>query len=318
MNWGTTMKYTIEGFSQAEALKFRRTEMANGKERVVALDCVDLHILRWIVDFWPRMKKVEIGGEQYGWLRYEALLEDYPLLGIKKRMLALRLKKMVDFGILTHKTVRCDGTFSYYGFGPNYVRLIDDRRDEDVDIRSDGTKAQSENPRQSIDHPSQKIDEGYAIDCPPLVNKLTTPSQKIDEQINPSTKDPSTSNPSTNIHTALCSSNNSYKEIKKKVSKSFDELIDGFTDNEDLRNSLRGFLQSKFVIWRKQNKVLTSPVLEADLTRLADMSSDPYEMKMIVDKAVSRGGDLFYSLTDSEKPYVKDEADLRWEANGGF
>lgn len=118
--------------------------------------------------------------------------------------------------------------------------------------------------------------------------------------------------------TALCSSNNSSMGIKKKVSKSFDELIDGFTDNEDLRSSLRGFLQSKFVIWRKQNKVLTSPVLEADLTRLAGMSSDPYEMKMIVDKAVSRGGDLFYSLTDSEKPYVKDEADIRWEANGGF
>jgi len=72
------MRYTIEGFSQTEAIKFRRTETVKrknprtgvyeDKETVVTLDCTDLVILRWLVDFWPRMIKVEIGGGQYAWL----------------------------------------------------------------------------------------------------------------------------------------------------------------------------------------------------------------------------------------------------------
>lgn len=159
------MRYTIEGFSQAEAVKFRRTEIVkdskgNEKEKVVTLDCTDLVILRWLVDFWPGMMKVEIGGKQYAWLSYKHAIEDMPLLGIKKGMFALRLKKLVDFGILTHKTVKSGGTFSYYGFGPAYMRLAD------------------------TDH-VQDVEEGVS-------NILDTPAQNISDQINQSIKDPST------------------------------------------------------------------------------------------------------------------------------
>ena len=47
------MKYTIEGFNQKEVL-----ELGN-------LDVIDLVILRWIVDFEPKMAKKEIDGEIY-------------------------------------------------------------------------------------------------------------------------------------------------------------------------------------------------------------------------------------------------------------
>lgn len=166
------MRYTIEGFSQIEALKFKRIEIVkdskgNDKEKVVTLDCTDLVILRWFVDFWPNMMKVEIDGRQYAWLSYKAAIEDMPLLGIKKAMFALRLKKMVDFGILSHQTVTNGGTFSYYGFGPEYMRLVD-----------------SNHAKQS-DDPLQNIVEGVS-------NKLETPLQKISDQIDPNTKDPST------------------------------------------------------------------------------------------------------------------------------
>ena len=161
------MRYTIEGFSQTEAIKFRHMEIVNGKEKVVTLDCTDLVILRWFVDFWPNMMKVEIGGRQYAWLSYKALIEDMPLIGIKKGMLALRLKKLVGFGILSHQTVKSGGTFSYYGFGPEYVRLVD-----------------TNHAQQSSD-PAQDFSEG-------VPNKLDTPQQKISDQIDSSTKDPST------------------------------------------------------------------------------------------------------------------------------
>lgn len=164
------MRYTIEGFSQTEAIKFRHTEIVNGKEKVVTLDCTDLVILRRFVDFWPNMMKVEIGGRQYAWLSYKALIEDMPLIGIKKGMLALRLKKLVSFGILSHQTVKSGGTFSYYGFGPEYARLIDT------------------NHAKEVSDPAQDFSEG-------VPNKLDTPQQKISDQIDSSTKDPSTRKP---------------------------------------------------------------------------------------------------------------------------
>lgn len=171
------MRYTIEGFSQIEAVKFRRTETVKrknqrtgeyeDKEALVALDCTDLVILRWFVDFWPNMMKVEIGGVQYAWLSYKDAIKDMPLLGVKKAAFALRLKKMVSFGILSHKTVKSNGTFSYYGFGPEYGRLID-----------------TDHAQQNSDH-AQNINEG-------VHKKLETPAQNFSDQIDSSTKDSST------------------------------------------------------------------------------------------------------------------------------
>lgn len=170
------MRYTIEGFSQTEAVKFRRTEIVNGKEKTVALDCTDLVILRWFVDFYPNMMKVEVGGHQYAWINYQALIEDMPLLGIKKGMLAIRLKKLVSFGILKHRTVKNGGTFSYYGFGSEYARLVDT------------------NHTQQVGDPTQNISEGVR-------NKLETPTQNISDQIDSSTKDPSTKDNQEREHT---------------------------------------------------------------------------------------------------------------------
>lgn len=174
------MRYTIEGFSQTEAIKFRRTEtikrknprtgVYEDKETVVALDCTDLVILRWLVDFWPRMIKVEIGGVQYAWLSYKDAIKDMPLLGVKKAAFALRLKKMVSFGILTHKTVKSNGTFSYYGFGPEYMRLADTDR-------------------------AREIYEGEQNSVEGVHKILDTPTQNFSDQIDSSTKDSSTRKP---------------------------------------------------------------------------------------------------------------------------
>lgn len=117
------MKYTIEGFSQEAALKMQTTITENDKTKTIRLDCTDLLILRWIVDFYPSMHKTTIEGAEYAWVSYDGLLEDMPLLNIGKRALFDRLKKMEQLGILTHKTVTRKGTFSFYGFGENYKLL---------------------------------------------------------------------------------------------------------------------------------------------------------------------------------------------------
>jgi hypothetical protein len=119
------MKYTIMGFSQEVAL-------FNG------LDINDLSILRWIVDFYPKMMRVEIEGGQYVWVNYTALTEDMPLLGMKKDALYRRLQKMVEAGVLKHKTVKQGGTYSYYSFGANYPSLIETKKQEGTVQKSEG------------------------------------------------------------------------------------------------------------------------------------------------------------------------------------
>ena len=118
------MKYTIEGFSQEYALTLKATVQEDSKEKNICIDCVDLVILRWFVDFYPSMKKTNIDGQQYAWVNYQTLLDDLPLLNIGKKMLTNRFKKLVYFNLLTHTTLRDGGTYSYYGFGENYMRLI--------------------------------------------------------------------------------------------------------------------------------------------------------------------------------------------------
>lgn len=118
------MKYTLEGFSQEAALSMRATITEGGRTKTIKLDLIDLTIIRWIIDFYPNMKKTIIEGAEYVWLDYSTFVEDMPLLALSNQSLYKRCMKMVRLGILKHKTVRSKGTFSYYAFGPEYSRLV--------------------------------------------------------------------------------------------------------------------------------------------------------------------------------------------------
>lgn len=100
------------------------TVTEGGRTKTIKLDIIDLTIIRWIVDFYPNMKKTLIEGTEYVWLDYSTFVEDMPLLALSNQSLYKRCMKMVRLGILRHKTVRSKGTFSYYAFGPEYSRLV--------------------------------------------------------------------------------------------------------------------------------------------------------------------------------------------------
>lgn len=131
------MKFTIEGFSQeyAATLKKKIEVKQRGvvKEKEIKIDCTDLVILRWFVDFFPDMKKMIIDGKEYAWLTHKKMLNDLPLLDISKRACIERMHKLVEFGILDYKLVKDGGTFSLYGFGVNYMNLV---RSNEGGIRS--------------------------------------------------------------------------------------------------------------------------------------------------------------------------------------
>lgn len=156
------MKYTIHGFSQQEAVKFKKNIIdKNDKEKEIKIDCTDLLILRWFVDFYPKMMKVEIDGVQYAWVQYQKILQDLPLLDIKKQALFDRLKKLCEFEILKHKTIKVNGTFSYYGYGERYGALIDTectQIQEGVYSTNEGVSSQSNKGECST---KEQIDKSF-------------------------------------------------------------------------------------------------------------------------------------------------------------
>jgi uncharacterized phage protein (TIGR02220 family) len=118
------LKYTIEGFCQEYALTLKKTVPTRGGEKTIKIDCTDLVILRWLVDFYPNMKKMTVDGKEYVWLAHKKMLEDLPLLDITKRACIERMQKLVEFEILEYKLVKEGGTFSLYCFGKNYINLV--------------------------------------------------------------------------------------------------------------------------------------------------------------------------------------------------
>ena len=124
------MKNKVYGFNQEEALKIKkRTVDANGKVKDLSLDFIDLVILRWFIDFYPKMGKKVFNNEEYAWVRYDKVLEDLPLLNIKKRAVAQRMQKMSELGVLECKLLKMEkeGTFLYYKYGRKLLKLDADR-----------------------------------------------------------------------------------------------------------------------------------------------------------------------------------------------
>lgn len=124
------MKFTIEGFSQEAALSIQKevkVKNSRGKEqtKILMLDQTDLTLLRWFVDFYPKMKKKIIGETQYAWVNYQSIINDLPLLRIEKRPVYNRFSKMCELGILVHYHDKSGGSYSYYGFGGKYNLLIE-------------------------------------------------------------------------------------------------------------------------------------------------------------------------------------------------
>ncbi len=118
------MKYTIEGFNQAYAMTLKKEIEVNGKIVTRKVDCTDLVILRWLVDFYPNMRSMEVDGERYVMVTFGKLQADLPMLDISKRAFSERLQKLADFGVLKYKFIKEGGTFALYALGENYVNLI--------------------------------------------------------------------------------------------------------------------------------------------------------------------------------------------------
>lgn len=107
------MKYTIEGFSQQKLIELK-------------LNNTDALILRWFIDFQPRMKKlIDENGEQYNVVKYQAIINDLPSLEITSKDRVSRLfAKLVNAGVLARYVDKDLGNVVSFKTGPNYMSLV--------------------------------------------------------------------------------------------------------------------------------------------------------------------------------------------------
>lgn len=250
------MKYTLEGFSQEAALSITATITEDDRTKTINLDLIDLTILRWFIDFYPAMKKTIIDGKEYAWLDYTAFVEDMPILHLSNQSLYKRCRKMVQLGILTHETVRNKGTFSYYGFGPEYPRLIH------CDAKATAPKPVTQSPATTQAPAQDPWGDATTATTEQFQLPIAEPEQK------PQPK-------------------------KTRKSKSFDDIIDAYTDDPQTKDLLGAWLQNR----KAKHSAMTDRAIQSNIKKL-DQYAQASHMSVndYLDEVICRGWSSFFII----------------------
>ena len=110
----------------------------------------------------------------------------------------------------------------------------------------------------------------------------------------------------TEITTEITTNNNIKKERKQKKannenSKTFNEIIESYTDNEDLQFELKEHLKTR----KAKKATLTNRSIELSLSRLDKLSDSDTDKIKIVQNAIMNGWTTFYPIKDYEQPKKK-------------
>ena len=267
------MRYTIEGFSQEYAMTLKKTVPVKDKQKTIQIDCTDLVILRWFVDFFPNMKKITVDGKEYAWLTHKKLLSDLPLLDITKRACIDRMQKLVEFGILEYKLLKDGGTFSLYTFGKNYINL--------VDSNNSGMQSNDTGGVQSTDIGGTQSN---------VTGVCSQPGNK-DSSIN---------------HSSF--NNSSIKDKKERKKNSFDSIIDAYLspDGQSVRfedhAERRELLQEWLKVRKAKRAAMTDRAIQMNIDKLDKLA---HESRMSVveylKEVICRGWAAFYAINDYQR-----------------
>lgn len=256
------MKYTLEGFSQEAALSMQATITESGRTKTIKLDLIDLTIIRWIVDFYPNMKKTIIEGTEYVWLDYSTFVEDMPLLGLSNQSLYKRCMKMVRLGVLKHKTVRSKGTFSYYTFGPEYSRLVGGHN------RAAQTPAPAQVPATTQAPAPAQDPWGDTTDTPS--GQFQLPIAEPEPQPQPRPK-------------------------KTRKAKSFDAIIDGYTSDPETKELLGQWIQNR----KAKRAAMTDGAIQSNINVLDRLAQESQmDVNDYLSEVVRRGWSSFFAINN--------------------
>lgn len=94
------------------------------------------------------------------------------------------------------------------------------------------------------------------------------------------------------------------KKKKKSAKADFDEMINSFSENKDLREALLAFIDMR----KKINKPMTVRALELNLKTLGKLTEDASRQIDIVNQSIEHGWQTFYDLKDNFK---KDSIEIK-------
>lgn len=197
------MKFSIEGFQQAELMKLKTTTK---KGVVQTLDAADVIILRWIIDFFNSEKMAHriINNRIYFWILYEYVISDLPILGIQEtKAISRRMKKYVDMNILfsfvskgreayiqNGELLHRYGTFTYFCFNAEILsKLLKGGEYKEKEYLDKYQKATKDSKVLSTNAQRTQKSSVSGLESPQNSTGLQSPA-----------KDPSTINPSTTYH----------------------------------------------------------------------------------------------------------------------
>ncbi len=250
------MKYTIEGFSQVKLIEY-------------GLDNTDALILRWYVDFLPKMATISQDGKLYQWVKYQAIIDDLPCIGINnKQVIARRFTKFADCGIMEKYVHKDSGIFTCFSLTKKYLTLV----------------GKSDESLPKVDLSTKKL-------IPPSTQKLIGVDSKVDTPINlkVDTKD-SSININSSIILNRCISENeeiikyyNTKNIVKikldneKVNSQLDQVFKNGYSEEDVKLVI-DFITSN--PWHLDNRAaglinITRPTLFAEKLEKSQQKTPP-------------------------------------------
>ena len=250
------MKYTFLGFSQQAIIN-------------LGLDDKEVVLLRWFVDFTAGNKKISkriFDTEVYYWVKYEAVMEEYPMFNFKKDTIYRKLKSLAKKGVLKHKTLKEGGVWSYYCLGDRYLELVTDTKIEEVS--------------------EEKVNEEVGNKSEPIGNK-SEPNGKISES---NGKISGTKNPST------ISIYKKEKE-KKEKSSSLDDLINTYTENKELIETLKDFMKMRKAI----KKPITDRAMKSILKKLNSLGASDNEKIAILEQSILNCWQSIFPLKEELK-----------------
>lgn len=193
------MKYTIEGFSQVEAIR-------------LGLDVKDMVLLRWMLDFQStgKMEILISGTRQWYWVHYPYVLKELPILKIgHDKVLARRIRNLEASGVID---VLRTGGRNYFRFGEKAMLalLSDSEKQQELFDRKPvksarelkSSKGNLKVPKENLKVPKTELKSSDNIDSsindssikdkrgkfhPPTLEEVKAYCQKRGNKINPVT-----------------------------------------------------------------------------------------------------------------------------------
>ncbi len=131
----------------------------------------------------------------------------------------------------------------------------------------------------------------------------------------PQTEFPEVEGPKTEITEAdnpeqLSTYKNKYidNKVRKYNRPSYNDIIDKYTYNEELRNKLKLFVKQLVITKKKKNTILTNNLLLELLNDLDRISRNENEKIEVVNQSVKKGYQLFYPLSSNNNSRFKSDA----------